>query len=46
MADVIEISADEFLSACEEAIFSTTGEQQQNCIEALFDFTNLLDENQ
>lgn len=46
MADVMSLTSDEYLSLLEEGIEKYTGEDQQECIEALLDFTKILDDNQ
>lgn len=46
MADVISMTKDQYLSLLEEGIDKYTGEDQQECIEALLDFTKILDERQ
>jgi hypothetical protein len=45
MADVT-MTKDQYLSLLEEGIDKYTGEDQQECIEALLDFAKILDEVQ
>lgn len=40
------ISQDEYLTLLEEGIDNSTGKLQQECIDALFEFTRLLDFSQ
>jgi hypothetical protein len=47
MADVATISSDEYLNILEEVIFNGSNiRDRDDCIEALFQFTNLLDTDQ
>ena len=45
MADVT-MTKDQYLSLLEEGIDKYTGEDQQECIEALLEFTKILDDCQ
>jgi hypothetical protein len=48
MANVATISSDEYLNMLEAVIFSGSADirDQDECIDALFDFTELLDASQ
>lgn len=48
MVDVISLSLsqDEYLTLLEEGIDNSTGYKRQECIEALFEYTNILDQRQ
>jgi hypothetical protein len=47
MANVATLTSDEYLNILEEVIFNGSNIRDQNeCIEALFQFTNILDASQ
>lgn len=47
MADVETITSDEYLGMLEEIIFNGSNpDDREDCIDALFEFTKILDEHQ